>query len=148
MVHALEQIYGLIKPFDEVQGEPGGYLIDIHPDGDLVEFILPVDGSEHFIGYMYETDDYIEYRQADETIETVILDGLFEIEKTGEFEFRTYANSIEELKAFLDENWSDAVVTDEVIASAKKLEREHNQHKLFLREQVSISLLIRQNKKS
>ena len=133
MVHALEQIHALLNP--------GGYLIDLHPNTKLVEFILPLDGREQFIGYMRETDDYSEYRQADEAVETVVAKGLFKIEKTGEFEFYTHADSFDELKAYLDENWSDAVITDEVIASAKKLEAEHGQRKTFVREWGKIKLL-------
>ena len=133
MVHALEQIHELLKP--------GGNLLDIHPNGEPVEFILPLEGREHLIGYMRETDDYIEYRQADEAIQTAISKGLFQIVKTGEFEFRTHADSFDELKAFLDENWSDAVITDEVIANAKRLEKEYSKRKVFLREQARIGLL-------
>ena len=133
MVHALEQIHELLKP--------GGNLIDIHPDGEPIEFILPLDGREQLIGYMQETDDYIEYRQADEAIQMAISKGLFEVVKTGEFEFRTHADSFDELKAFLDENWSDAVITDEVIANARRLEKEHGKQMLFLREQTRIGLL-------
>jgi len=135
MVHALEQIHDLLKP--------GSYLIDIHPNGELVEFIYLIDGREHFIGYMQETDDYIEYRQADEALETAVSKGLFQVEKTGEFEFRTYADSFEELKSFLDENWSDAVITEAVVASARKLEKEYGIRKVFLREETGIRLLRR-----
>ena len=141
MVHALEQIHDLLKPFDQAHDELGGYLIDIHPNGELNEFILPLVGQEHFIGYMQETDDYIEYRQADEAIETAVSMGLFQIVKTGKFEFRTYADSLDELKAFLEETWSDAVVTDDVIANARKLEKEYGEHRIFLREQTRIGLL-------
>jgi hypothetical protein len=133
MVHALEQIHSLLKP--------GGQLIDIHPNGELVEFHYALDGDEHFLGYMQETDDYIEYRQADEAIETVINRGLFHLDVTGEFEFRTYADSFNEMKTFLDENWSDALITDEVVARAMALENEHGEFKTILREQVSIGLL-------
>ena len=133
MVHALEQIHVLL--------EPGGYLIDIHPSGELVEFILLLDEQEHFIGYMQETDDYIEYHQASEAIETVVRNGLFRIENTTEFDFYDYADSFGELKDHLDNNWSDAVITDDVITQAHKLEKEFGQRKVFLREQVKINLL-------
>jgi hypothetical protein len=133
MVHALEQIHNLLNP--------GGYLIDIHPNGELVEFILPLEEGEQFIGYMQETDDYIEYYQANEAIKTVVDNGLFQVEKTGEFEFFTHADSFDELKTFLNENWSDAVITDEVIANARKLEQAHGKRKVLLREQVSLAVL-------
>jgi hypothetical protein len=133
MVHALEQIHALL--------EPGGVLIDIHPTGEPVAFLLPHNGREEFIGYMQESDDYIEYRQADEAITAVVENGFFELWKSEEFEFRTYADAFEELKSFLDENWSDAIITDEVLASAKRLEREYGKRNLFLREHARINLM-------
>ena len=132
MVHALEQIHVLLKP--------DGQLIDIHPNGELVEFISLLDEGQQFIGYMHETDEYIEYRQADEAIQTAVSKGLFQVVKTGEFEFRTYADSFDELEAFLDENWSDAVVGEDVIVKARDLEKEHGKRGIFLREQTRIGL--------
>jgi len=135
MVHALEQIHNLL--------EREGYLIDIHPNGEMVEFILPLEDGEQFIGYMQETDDYIEYHQANDALEAMVTEGLFQIVKSGEFEFFTHANSFDELKTFLDENWSDSIVTDDVIASARMFEKKHGKRKVFLREQVKIGLLKR-----
>ena len=132
MVHALEQIYELLKP--------GGYLIDIHPNGEKVEFYALIDQDEQFIGHMLESDDYIEYFQASEAIETVIERGLFKVEKMMEFEFRNHTDTFDEMKTFLDENWSDAIVTNEVIAKAMALETEHGEFKTILREQVAIGL--------
>lgn len=132
MVHALEQIHDLLKP--------GGQLIDIHPNGELVEFHYELGEDKLFLGYMRETDDYIEYRQADEALETVLNRKLFHLDVAGEFEFRTYADSFGEMQDFLNENWSDAVITDEVITSARKLESKCGEYKTILREQVVIGL--------
>jgi hypothetical protein len=133
MVHALEQIHELLNP--------GGHLIDIHPNGELVEFTLPLDEGSQFIGYMQETDDYIEYHQANDALDAIVTAGLFQVVESGEFEFLTHADSFDELKIFLDENWSDAIITGEVIASARRLEKEHGKRKTLLREQVRIGLL-------
>jgi hypothetical protein len=133
MVHALEQIHALLVP--------AGLLIDIHPNGEPVAFILSLNERNEFIGYMQESDDYIEYRQADEAIAAVLDNGLFGLGTSEEFEFRTYADAFEELNGFLDENWSDAVIPDEVFASAKRLEREYGKRKVFLREKAKIALL-------
>ena len=141
MVHALEQIHKLLKPFDKAQDGPGGYLIDIHPNGELVEFILPLEDGEQFIGYMQETDDYIEYHQANDALESSVSAGLFQVMKSGEFEFLTHADSFNELKTYLEDNWSDSVITDDVIASARRLEEKHGKRKTLLREQVKIGLL-------
>ena len=128
-------------PFDEAQGKADGALIDIRPNGELVKFIRPLDDGEHFIGYLQETDDYIEYRQAAAAVQDVIAAGLFEIEKTDEFTFQTHADSFTELKTFLDENWSDALITEAVIAEAERLDGEFGAGKVILREQVHIGLL-------
>ena len=132
MVHALEQVHSLLKS--------GGFLIDIHPNGEPVEFIYPFEGREHLIGYMQESDDYIEYHQADEALDVAVSNGLFQVEKSEEFTFNTHAKKFDELKTFLDENWSDAVVSEEVIANAKKLEWEYGQRAVHLREKVRMTV--------
>lgn len=139
MVHALEQVNNLLKP--------DGYLIDIHPNGELVEFYYELNGHEHFLGYMQESDDYIEYQQASEAIQTVLERVLFKREATGEFEFRTYANTFLELITFLEENWSDAVITEDVVIRSNELETEWGEYETVLREQVNVNLLkrVRQN---
>ena len=61
----------------------------------------------------------------------------------GEFDFLTHADSFDELKTFLDENWSDSVITDDVIANIKKLESECGKRKVFARERARVGLLKR-----
>ncbi len=133
MVHALQEIRDLLKP--------NGALIDIRPNGELVEFIRPHGNGELFIGHLQETDDYIEYRQAEAAVQEVVADGLFQIEKRGEFIFQVYADSFAALKSFLDENWSDSLITEDVIAEAKRFDEAHDVGKVLLRERVSIALL-------
>lgn len=133
MVHALDQIHNLLKP--------EGALIDIRPTGEKVEFLRLLGGREHFIGHMQETDDYLAYRQAAEAVEAVLKQGLFTCESTGIFEFQTYAETFEELTAFLAETWSNSCVPPEVREQAKKLEIEHGISKTILRERVQIGLL-------
>lgn len=133
MVHALQQIHNLLKP--------DGLLIDIRPNGELVQLIRPLDDGEHFIGYLQETDDYIEYRQAAAAVQEVVAAGLFRIKKAREFTFQTHADSFTELKTFLDETWSDALITEDVIAEAERLDGEFGIGKVIMREQVHIGLL-------
>ena len=133
MVHALQQIQALLKRT--------GYLIDIRPNGELIEFIRPSGEEERFIGYMYETDDYIEYRQAQAAVQQVLASGLFLSEKVGQFEFRTYADSFAELKTFIDETWSDSLIMEDVIADANRLDDDMGVGAVLLHEQVHIGLL-------
>jgi len=135
MVHALEQIHNLLAP--------DGYLIDIHPNGEKSEFLVRLEEGDRFIGYYEETDDYIEYRQAAEAIQTIVSAGLFKIIKTGEFEFFDHADSFDEVYTFITESWNDALVPEEVIARARELETQHNVRKALLREHVHLGLLQR-----
>ena len=133
MVHALREIHNLLKP--------DGALIDIRPNGTLNKFIRPYGDGEFFIGYMHETNDYIEYHQAADAVKEVVSAGLFEIEKESEFEFRNYADSFTELKNYLHESWSNSVIKDDVAAEAKRLDDKYGVGKVFLREEIYIGFL-------
>ncbi len=102
MVHALERVHRLIAP--------GGVLIDIHPLGD--DPPLRVNGQR--VGVVKETDDFVEYRQASAALSEVIERGLFAIERAATFVALTHADSLPELLAFLAEEWTDAVLEDDL----------------------------------
>ncbi|NQU31335.1 MAG: hypothetical protein HQ525_11780 [Anaerolineae bacterium] len=133
MVHALREIRNLLNP--------SGALVDIRPDGELNEFIRPLGDDEHLIGYLHETDDYIEYRQAETAVREVLAAGLFHIEKSGEFTFNIHADSFDELKVFLDETWSDSLIEGDVMAEAKRLNDAYGVGKVLLRGQTRIALM-------
>ena len=133
MVHALQEIRDLLKP--------DGFLIDIRPNGEMVEFIRPHGSGEMLIGHLQETDDYIEYRQAEAALQEVVACGTFQIKKAGEVIFQVHADSFANLKTFLDETWSDSLITEGVISQAKRLDDRYGVGKVLLRERVLISLL-------
>jgi hypothetical protein len=104
MVHALETIHDLLKP--------GGILLDIHPTNEpatiecrLREQIIPA-------GWISESDDYVEYEWADEAVSAAVNGGLFTQERCGTFEFVWHADSMNELRAYLAEEWKDAIIDD------------------------------------
>jgi hypothetical protein len=104
MVHALETIHHLLKP--------GGILLDIHPTNEpatidvrLREQIIPA-------GWISESDDYVEYEWADEASAAAVDRGLFAQERCGTFKFVWHADSMSELRAYLAEEWKDAIVDD------------------------------------
>jgi len=92
MVHALEEIHRLLRP--------AGCLIDIHPTlaatlievhrGGTITFSAPVSD---------QSSQYVQY--AEDALEGVVKDGLFTIEQGIEFEWRTYASSVAELRDYI-----------------------------------------------
>jgi hypothetical protein len=136
MVHALEIIHNLL--------EPGGFLLDVHPSSDPPPIEVRL-GNRYFLaGWLKETDDYVEYIQADQALEAVVQRGLFTLVKKGTFTFNTYAGSMAELHSYLAETWQDAVVDDQVARRVQELWQSPEADKeLVLRELVQISRLQR-----
>jgi hypothetical protein len=104
MVHALEKIHELLKP--------EGMLLDIHPTNEpaalavrLLEQIIPA-------GWVNESDDYVEYEWADEALQRVVDSERFAVERVGTFEFVWHADSMVDLRAYLAEEWKDAIIDD------------------------------------
>ncbi len=113
MVHALETIHALL--------ETQGILIDLHPSGQPPPFEAWIAGQSHLLGYMQETDNFVEYFQAAAALKEVVQRGLFVVDRQQSFVFITRAGSFEELQDYLLENWSDAVIPDEIGNLAREL---------------------------
>jgi hypothetical protein len=134
MVHALEIIHTLLVA--------GGVLIDVHPTSDPPLIEVQLGNQNYLAGWLRETDDYIEYTQANQALEDVVCRGLFVLEKKGTFDFNTYASSMDELRSYLAETWQDAVIDDQVAGRVEDLFKSPAADKvLVLRELVQISRL-------
>ena len=70
-----------------------------------VEQIIPA-------GWVNETDDYVEYEWADEALQRVVDDRRFTLERVGTFEFVWHADTMSDLRAYLAEEWKDAIIDD------------------------------------
>lgn len=113
MVHALEQIFGLLHSESR--------LIDIHPRGEQSK-IFALDGTKrHLLGEIHEDDNYVEYKQADEAIAEGIRRGLFLPVAKSEFTFSTYAGSLAELHEYLKEAWTDAIIEEQTWKNAEQM---------------------------
>lgn len=104
MGHALEKIQRLLKP--------DGLLLDIHPTNEPAAMAVRL--REQFIpaGWLTESDDYVEYEWADEAVNRAVSNGLFALERLGTFEFVWHADSLKDLRAYLAEEWKDAIIDD------------------------------------
>ena len=130
-MHALEIIHTLL--------EPGGYLIDIHPNGQPPPIEAWIANQLHHLGYLQETDDFIEYGQASAALAEVIQRELYVMEQQESFTFIVSAGSLDELHTHLDENWSDSIFPPEVELQAGELSHSIGQiSSTQLTEQVLI----------
>ena len=105
-MHALEILHGLLRP--------GGVLIDIHPSGEPPSIELACGGQRRVAGYIQETDNFIEYTQADTAIAQAVAQGWFSIEREDTFEFFVRTATIAEMRDFLEHNYNDAILAPEI----------------------------------
>jgi hypothetical protein len=135
MVHALEMVWHCLAP--------GGVLIDIHPAGEPPPLFVRTKAGQTSIGWMQETDYFIEYRQADRAIAQVVSAGLFRIAAHREFIFETQAGEIAGLQAYLQATWSDAVLENKLIERANRMQRQvTGPSTIILAERVKILKLV------
>jgi hypothetical protein len=107
MVHALEKIYSLLKD--------DGLLLDIHPTNEPAAIAVRLREQLIPAGWLTESDDYVEYEWADEALQRMVDDQRFALERVGTFEFVWHADSLSDLRAYLAEEWKDAII-DELTA--------------------------------
>ncbi len=104
MVHALEIIQQLLKP--------GGLLLDIHPTNEPAAIAVRLHEQLIPAGWLRENNDYVEYEWADEALQHAVNAARFELQRAGTFEFVWHADSLNDLRAYLAEEWKDAIVDD------------------------------------
>ncbi len=113
MVHALNEIHRVLTD--------DGQLVDLRPiTGERqLELVGP---SDHlrigpFERLAVDPDD----AAADGAVRTAIRDGLFHREKDGSFLFAYYWDTVDEMKAYVDERWSYTTLPPETEQEARRV---------------------------
>jgi len=107
MVDALRRVDAMLVP--------AGRLVDLHPTEAPAEVWvggLMVDAVE--VG-----DASQRHAAASAALSTVVRGGFFALEGQMTFDFRTYGDTIEELRDYVHENWRDARIRRETVARAR-----------------------------
>ncbi|MBN2551098.1 MAG: class I SAM-dependent methyltransferase [Anaerolineales bacterium] len=139
MLYALKTIRSLLRP--------GGLLVDIHPTGDPPPIELLCDGQRHLLGYLQETDNFIEYGQADVALSKADKRGLFAPDWQGTYPFASYFDTAAALRQWLAEYWGDAIFDPAIEARQQALLADQppaSPPRVILREQVRITRLVAQ----
>lgn len=108
MVHALRRAAGLL--------EPGGQVIDIRALDEKAEFLIvsPEDSAPRFCGIMRETDDGIEYGQAEAALKEALALEVLTLAAEHPFTFRHHAPDLPSMRAYLADTWTDAIIGPDV----------------------------------
>jgi hypothetical protein len=134
MVHALQKLHRLLAT--------DGLLIDIHPTAQPPALEVRRAGGIDLAGWIHETDDYIEYEQADAALSQTIDAGLFELESHATFEFLTHAYALAELQDHLAREWKDARIDEQTAGRVEELMLAAGvDRELIVREVIQISRL-------
>jgi hypothetical protein len=134
MVHALETIHRLLKP--------DGLLIDIHPTSEPASIEVRSGPYTTLAGWVQEPDDYAEYDLADAALARVVAGGLFRVERQGVFEFVWHADTLDDLRAFMAEDWKEATI-DDITAGRieERMSTPERDKEIVVRESIRIARL-------
>jgi hypothetical protein len=127
MVHALRRVHGMMTP--------SGVVIDIHPSADAAVILVGDTGA----GVVVSEAGSVRHQAATDALAIAANERLYRREDSIEFDFFTYADSIEELRDFILANWRDTAIADDVIDRARALAGSRGQPRAG--ERVSMSLL-------
>jgi hypothetical protein len=132
MVHALEILHQLLKA--------GGMLIDIHPSSEPPLIYVRHPGGDIFVGKLQETDDFIEYIQANQALEEATLRQWFTLEEQNEFTFTIHAGDLDEMIGFLAYEWKDAILPADAASKIQAIYQESRLEKeIIINERILIA---------
>jgi hypothetical protein len=114
-----------------------GVLIDLHP----TESPASVEVGAQRTGTVDVDDDPFRHAAAGAALSRVVDTGLFAVERTAEFAFYTYADTVEELRDHVEENWRSARIDTAVLKRTSAALRATSGVRPRVREQVRLTRL-------
>src|SRR5438046_1055752 len=91
--------------------EPSGWIIDVHPTASDAA----VEVGSVSTGCVDAGDAPDRHAAAARSLAAVVDAGLLTIERTHQFTFYTYGDSVEELRDYVEQNWRNARIDDETM---------------------------------
>lgn len=118
-----------------------GWLIDIHPTPEAAHLEVRAPRGIVSAGDLVDNDDHsgprTRHAHADAALTTAIAQGWFVLEERREFTFRRYADTLSEMRAYVESKWKGAGIEEATWVSASALMQDPKA-RLWLRETVSI----------
>jgi hypothetical protein len=97
-----------------------GCIVDIHP----TEAPASVRVGTLTVGLVDGGDATIRHKAAGNALATVVDAGLLAVADVVDFDFYTYADTIEELRDYIARNWRNARIDEETVAAARTVIRD------------------------
>jgi hypothetical protein len=109
MVDALRRTRGWLRP--------GGLLVDLHPLADPALLIV----GDTIVGPIDNGAAPSRHQAATDAIAAAVREGLFRIADSTEFDFSTYADTLDELQDYIVSEWRDGRIADTTMKRAREL---------------------------
>ena len=136
MVDALGRILKCLRPL--------GWLIDIHPTPEAARMEVWLPEGIVSAGDLIDHDDHsgprTRHAQADNALSTAIARGWFVLEERRQFTFRRHANTLSEMRAYVESKWQRAGFEEATWVGASPLLQDPRA-RLSVHEQVRIGRL-------
>jgi hypothetical protein len=113
MVHALEEVRRILRN--------GGVLVDMRPDVTNPAVEVLSGGSISIAGHLDDSADLPDVLAADQAVETALERGWFQPLEQGSSTLAYYWDTPEEMRKYFQDNWPEAILTDDVISKAEQL---------------------------
>jgi hypothetical protein len=111
MVDALRRAHRMVRP--------GGLVIDLHPTAE----IAAVEVGTRSTGRIEGGDAPLRHAAAGAALATVLDEGLFAVDAAIDFTFYTYADTVDELRDYIADNWRNARIDETVVQRTRDVLR-------------------------
>jgi hypothetical protein len=116
---------------------PHGLVVDLHPSASPAV----VEVGALVTGHVESPDGRSRHAAADAAIALAVDEGLFAVERTLEFPFHTHADTIEELRDYVEAHWRDARIDDATVSRTRERARDLPGARPRSRERVILTVL-------
>jgi len=134
MVDALERAHGWLRP--------GGRLVDVHPTAERAYLEVQVGARLVCVGRVHDVDEQIgpsaRHARADAAFAAAVERGWFLVEERREFSFRRYADTVDEMRSYVNGTWKGAALEERALLEAARHLLADPGARLWVREQVGI----------
>ena len=129
MVDALRRAHQMLQP--------SGCLVEVHPTAAAAS----VEVGARTTGGVDAGDAPLRHAAAGAALTTVVEAGLFAVDRAVDFTFCTYGDTIEELRDYIVENWTNARIAKAVVDRTRDALRDAPGTRPRVREHVRLTTL-------